>query len=261
MRSAATPISILLTNDDGIHSQGLWAMHRALTAQGHRVDVVAPDRERSAVGHGVTLHRPLKAHKAAVNGGHRAWAVTGMPADCVKLAVAELLPHRPDMVVTGINPGANVGINLNYSGTVAAAREAALCGLKAMAVSVQNVVRPRFAAAAEFAARLVVEIHRRPLPAGIFINVNIPDLPLDDIAGVRLTVQGNGHYDDAFARRCDPRNQTYYWYNGESQPGSPDPDSDDSLLKAGFVTITPLKCDMTDYDSLSEMRTWDIESI
>jgi 5'-nucleotidase len=264
MSDAPTPLFILLTNDDGIHAQGLWAMYRALTAQGHHVDVVAPDRERSAVSHGVTLHQPIKAHKAAFDGGCRAWAVTGTPADCVKLAVAELLPRSPDLVVTGINPGANVGIDLNYSGTVAAAREAALCGLKAMAVSVQNIVRPRFAAAAEFAARLAAEIHRRTIPAGIFVNVNIPDLPVDKISGVRLTAQGNGHSEysnDAFTRRSDPRNQTYYWYNCESQTESPDSDSDDALLQAGYVTITPLKCDMTDYDSLKEMGTWNIESI
>lgn len=256
-----SPISILLINDDGIHAEGLWAMYRALSAHGHGVEVVAPDRERSAVSHGLTLHQPLKAQKVAVNGGCQAWAVTGTPADCVKLAVAELLPHRPDMVVTGINPGANVGIDLNYSGTVAAAREAALCGLKAMAVSVQYTARPRFGTAAEFATRLAAEIHRRPMAPGTFVNVNVPDLPSDAIAGIRLAGQGNGHYDDAFERRSDPRNQTYYWYNGESQPALPEADSDDALLKAGYVTVTPLKCDMTDYDGLQKMRSWGIEPV
>lgn len=258
MSGSSSPISILLTNDDGIHAEGLWVLYRALKAAGHRVDVVAPDRERSAVSHGLTLHRPLKAHRVVGNGGCREWAVTGTPADCVKLAVSELLTHRPDMVVTGINPGANVGINLNYSGTVAAAREAALCGLKAMAVSVQYAVRPHFDTAAVFAARLAVEMHGRPMAAGTFINVNVPDLPSDAIAGVRLTGQGNGHYDDAFEKRSDPRDQTYYWYGSESQAAGPVSDTDDSLLQAGYVTITPLKCDMTDYDSLEKMRTWDI---
>jgi 5'-nucleotidase len=234
-------------------------MYRALMAHGHCVDVVAPDRERSAVSHGLTLHRPLKAHEVEVNGGCRAWAVTGTPADCVKLAVAELLTHRPDIVVTGINPGANVGIDLNYSGTVAAAREAALCGLKAMAVSVQYAARPHFDTAAEFAARLTAEIHARPMATGTFVNVNVPDLPSDAITGVRFASQGNGPYDDGFERRSDPRNQIYYWYNCESQLAGPDSDSDDAWLKAGYVTITPLKCDMTDYESLKQMRTWGID--
>lgn len=256
-----SPITVLLTNDDGIHAEGLWAMYNALTAHGYGVEVVAPDGERSAVGHGLTLHQPLKAHRVAVNGGCQAWAVTGTPADCVKLAVAELLPHRPDLVVTGINPGANVGIDLNYSGTVAAAREAALCGLKAMAVSVQYAVRPRFGIAAEFAARLALKIHHREMAPGTFLNVNVPDLSSDAIAGIRLAGQGNGHYDDSFERRSDPRNQTYYWYNCESQPALPDDDSDDALLKAGYVTVTPLKCDMTDYDGLEKMRSWGIEPV
>lgn len=260
MSGSSAPISILLTNDDGIHSQGLWAMYLALQSCGYKVDVVAPDRERSAVGHGLTLHLPIKVNKITVEGGYEGWAVTGTPADCVKLAMAELLPHRPNMVVTGINPGANVGINLNYSGTVAGAREAALGGLKAMAVSVQNITRPRFGVAAEFAARLAAEIYDHPMAIGTFVNVNVPDLPANAIAGVRVAGQGNGHYDDAFDRRFDPRNQTYYWYDCEFQPAGPESTTDVALLKAGYVTITPLKCDMTDYDSLKKMETWGIES-
>ena len=169
-------MTILLTNDDGIHAPGLWALYRALKSD-HNLVVVAPERERSAVGHGITLHKPLRAYKVTVNGGDEGWAVTGTPADCVKLSMVELLGRRPDLVISGINPGANVGVNLNYSGTVAAAKEAALYGVPALAVSVQSPENPFYDDAARFVAQLVPTLRAKGLPAGVFLNINLPNMP------------------------------------------------------------------------------------
>lgn len=259
MQTLHTPLAILLTNDDGIHAPGLWALYRCLEARRHTVVVVAPDRERSAVGHGITLHQPLRAAKVVVNGGYEGWAVTGTPADCVKLAMAELLTHRPDLVISGINPGANVGVNMNYSGTVAAAKEAALCGLDAMAVSIQRAVDPLYGEAASFAAHLAPLVRTKGLPDGTFLNVNIPNKPLSQTAGVRLGRQGSSVFKDHFEKRHDPRHRTYYWQGVESDytyEGS----EDGALLDENYISITPVRCDMTDYDALEQLHTWDLEN-
>jgi 5'-nucleotidase len=255
MAPSRTPMTILLTNDDGIHAPGLWALYRALKSE-HRLVVVAPERERSAVGHGITLHKPLRAYKVAVNGGDEGWAVTGTPADCVKLSMVELLEQRPDLVVSGINPGANVGVNLNYSGTVAAAKEAALYGVPALAVSVQGGETPHYDEAAGFVARLVPMVRAKGLPSGVFLNINIPNIPLDEVAGVKITRQGCDLYDEYFEKRRDPRNRVYYWQGYESQPTYTQADADGAVLAEKFITITPVRCDMTDYAMMEQLATW-----
>ena len=253
------PLSILLTNDDGIHAEGLWALYRALQGR-HNVTVIAPDRERSAVGHGITLHRPLRTAQVTVNGGFKGWAVNGTPADCIKLAVLELLKGRPDLVISGINPGANVGVNLNYSGTVAAAKEAAIYGLNAMAVSIQGAVKPYYESAAEFVARVAPLVNSRGLPRGTFLNINVPNMPSNRIGGVRLSHQGTEIYDEYIDKRQDPRNRTYYWQGGESMPPFSHDQSDGAVLSADLISITPVRCDMTDYDALEELRTWNLDN-
>jgi 5'-nucleotidase len=258
MTATETGLSILLTNDDGIQAPGLWALYRALTPH-HRVTVVAPERERSAVGHGITLHKPLRACKTAVNGGFEGWAVTGTPADCIKLSMVELLDPLPDLVVSGINPGANVGVNMYYSGTVAAAKEAALYGVAAIAVSIVGDKPPLYYDdAARFIGRIVPEVMSRGLPRGIFLNVNIPNVKPDRIAGVRLGRQGCDLYDEYFEERRDPRNRRYYWQGYESQPTYTYSDADGALLDQNYIAITPVRCDMTDYDMLEKMRNWDL---
>ena len=179
-------MNVLLTNDDGIYAEGLWALYNRF-AKGHQVSVVAPDRERSAIGHAITLHQPLRASRFSLNGEYGGYAVNGTPADCIKLAILEILPARPDVVVSGINPGANVGANLNYSGTVAAAKEAALCGTIGIAVSIVGPIVEFYDDAAMFVARLSETVYRRGLPFGTFLNVNLPNLPLKEIAGVRIS--------------------------------------------------------------------------
>ncbi|MBR9980336.1 MAG: 5'/3'-nucleotidase SurE [Desulfatitalea sp.] len=246
---------ILLTNDDGIHAPGLWAMYQRLNAH-HQVVVVAPERERSAVGHGITLHKPLRAYQVVLGDGRQGWSVNGTPADCVKLAMVELLDQPPDLVVSGINPGANVGVNLNYSGTVAAAKEAALYGVPALAVSLQSADDPPYDDAARFVARLVSRVHGMGLPKGVFLNINLPNLALERIAGVRVARQGCDLYDEYFEKRQDPRNRVYYWQGFESKPDH-EGDTDGALLGRDFITITPVRCDMTDYELLATLEKWD----
>ncbi len=253
------PLNILLTNDDGIYAEGLLALHRILDRH-HRVTVVAPDRERSAVGHGITLHAPLRATQVLVNGSAKGWAVNGTPADCVKLAIIELMEERPDLVISGINPGANVGINLNYSGTVAAAKEAAVYRLQSMAVSIQAKQTPRYDLAAAFVARISPMVVANKLPLGTFLNINIPDLPADQVMGVQVSRQAADVYDEYFEKRQDPRDRTYYWQGSESEPVYSHQDADGAALVKKYISITPVRCDMTDYQALEQIRNWDFEN-
>ncbi len=252
-------LNILITNDDGIQASGLWALYNALSPR-HQVTVVAPDRERSAVSHGITLHQPIRAMQITVNGGDQGWAVSGTPADCVKLAVLELLDTKPDMVISGINPGANVGVNLNYSGTVAAAKEAALYGLKALSVSIGGYEKPYYDHAAEFVAHLVPMIHSRQIPTGTFLNINFPDAPVTPATVVRVTRQGIDTYAEYFEKRQDPRNRTYYWQGSESRPVYTHADADGAALDSNQISITPVRCDMTDYTALEQLKCWDFKN-
>jgi 5'-nucleotidase len=250
-------MKILLTNDDGIHAPGLWALYRALTEQ-NEVRVVAPDRERSAVGHGITLHQPIRSQKVRVNGGQPGIAVSGTPADCVKLGLAELLERSPELVVSGINPGANVGVNVSYSGTVAAAKEAAMAGIPAMAVSITAPGERYMDAVAKAVATLCSQMVDWQIPAGTFLNVNFPDLPLEKVRGVRWSRQGANGRVQHFEKRRDPRNRTYYWQGCDAQGHYEHPDIDGAALSARYISITPIKCDMTDYDALRELSRKDI---
>lgn len=250
-------MKILLTNDDGIYAEGLWAVQKALS-QEHDVFVVAPDKERSAVGHSITLMHPLIIDKIHTNGGW-GYAVSGTPADCVKLAVGEILDAPPDMVVSGINPGPNVGINVHYSGTVSAAKEAALMGLKAIAVS-QGLGGPcGFAHTAAFVASLVRRIMDKGLPRATFLNVNVPSCPREQIRAIRITRQAIVPFREKFHKRTDPRNRTYYWQGTETQVPDDAPDTDSAVLRGNCISITPIRCDMTDYDTMQQLGRWDLK--
>ena len=251
-------MKILLTNDDGIHFKGLWALYKKLT-KNHTVVVVAPDRERSAVGHAITLNEPLRATRVEVNGGYHGYSVNGTPADCVKLGLLELLDFRPDMVIAGINPGANVGINLNYSGTVAAAKEAALCGISAIAVSMDGPESRYYDDAAGFILKLTERVKERKLPPGTFLNVNLPNVPTRKVAGIRFSRQGRPLDFVHFERRVDPRDRTYYWQGYEKQRYENVPNADGNALSDEYISITPIKCDMTDYVTLEKLDQWDIK--
>ncbi|MDF1594433.1 MAG: 5'/3'-nucleotidase SurE [Desulfobacterales bacterium] len=251
-------MNILMTNDDGIYAPGLWAVYRQLMLK-HALTVVAPDRERSAVGHGITLNEPLRLEKVMVNGGFQGYAVSGTPADCIRLGILEILDAKPDLAVSGINPGINVGININYSGTVAAAREAALYGIPAIALSIQGREARHFEAAARVAEVLAEFIFRNGLPHGTILNVNIPDVTTRKIAGVKISRQGIPTFSDYFDKRVDPRNKTYYWQGSEFQAVFSEPDMDGAALENDYISITPIQCDMTDYATMDNLKSWDIE--
>ncbi|MFP4475834.1 MAG: 5'/3'-nucleotidase SurE [Desulfatibacillaceae bacterium] len=251
---------ILVTNDDGIHAPGLGILQERLAAE-HEVRVVAPDRERSAIAHAITLHMPLRVFEVSLGNGYRGHSVTGTPADCVKLAVFELLGEKPDLVVSGINPGPNVGINLNYSGTVSAAREAALLGLPAIAVSVCSPEATRYDAAADYVARLAGIVQSRGLPRGTFLNVNVPDVPREEIRGVKICRQGGARLEEAFHKRRDPRNLAYYWQGSETQLFGEAPDEDGVALREGYISVTPAHCDVTEYALMKDLESWGIGEI
>ncbi|MGQ9921881.1 MAG: 5'/3'-nucleotidase SurE [Desulfobacca sp.] len=243
---------ILVTNDDGIHAPGLMALYQALAAA-HEVAVVAPESEQSAVGHAISLLNPLRVKKVNKNGSFFGWAVSGTPADCVKIAVAEILPQRPDLVVSGINHGANVGINVLYSGTVSAATEATIMGIRAMAVSLSTFREADFQVAAHCAARLVQELPHLPLPPRVCLNVNVPSLPANQIKGVMLTRQENGLLVERYERRVDPRENIYYWLAGINSKRHLEPGTDYWAVENGYISITPIHHDLTHYDCLQTL--------
>ena len=253
-------MNVLLTNDDGIHARGLWAIYDRLAGT-HHVDVVAPDRERSAIGHAITLHQPLRATRISLNGGYSGYAVNGTPADCVKLGFSEILSEKPDVVITGANAGANLGANLNYSGTVAAAKEAALGGTIGIAVSIEGPEVDTYDDAALFTAELCETVYEKGLPFGTFLNVNIPNRPLKDIAGVRISRQAVEVLSEYVEKREDPRNRTYFWQGRDMQSFGSDPQLDGAVLREHFISITPVKCDMTDYNMLEDLQGWGLEKI
>jgi len=251
-------MNILLTNDDGIYAPGLWALYRQLQLK-NAVTVVAPDRERSAVGHGITLNEPLRLEKVEVNGGFQGYAVSGTPVDCIRLGILEILDTKPDLAVSGINPGINVGIDINYSGTVAAAREAALYGVPAIALSIQGREERHYEAAARVAEVLAEIIFKNGLPHGTILNVNLPDITTRKIAGVMISRQGIPVFSDCFDKRVDPRNKTYYWQGSEFKAVFSHPDMDGAALENDYISITPIQSDMTDYTTMDSLKSWDIE--
>ena len=250
-------MNVLLTNDDGIYAQGLWALYRRF-AEKHDVSVVAPDRERSAVGHAITLHQPLRATVISLNAEYGGYAVSGTPADCVKLGISKILPRRPDLVVAGINAGANVGSNLNYSGTVAAAKEAALCGAIGIAVSIEGQKTDYYDDAALFIAELSETVYLNGLPFGTFLNVNIPNRPLKEITGVQISRQSVEMLSEYVEKRLDPRKRSYYWQGRDVQSFGNDHQIDGVALGRNFISITPVKCDMTDYRMLEDLENWNL---
>jgi len=225
------------------------------------VTVVAPDSERSAVGHAITLADPLRVSDFTGPDGLAGHAVSGTPADCVKIAVRAIMGAAPDLVLSGINQGANLGTNLLYSGTVSAATEAAMLGLPAAAISLADRHFDDFSAAAACARRIALEIGRHGLPRGVSLNVNVPPLPAGAIRGTVLTRQGRVRVLEWFDRRRDPRDRHYYWMvaerlEDEAEPGSP---VDDAVVSAGFISVTPINFDLTDERMLETLESWDLD--
>ncbi len=251
---------ILVTNDDGITAPGLLALAQAMRQFG-KVSILAPDRNWSASGHVKTIDRPLRVKDVILADGSQAWATDGAPSDCVALAVCGFLADKVDLVVSGINPYANLGHDVTYSGTVTAAMEAAIWGIPAIAMSLDSEPhhegRIDFSAAAQVAAWVVDAFSRQSLLPDTLLNVNIPRLPVNEIKGLRITRMGLRVYHDKMDKRTDPRGRSYYWVIGDSPTGVPEIGTDIGALADGYVSVTPLHLDLTAYQMIPNMNSWD----
>ena len=244
---------LLLTNDDGILAPALKPLKQELGPLG-RVVIVAPDRDQSATSHSLTLHRPFRIHRHDED----VYSVDGTPTDCVVTAFHGLLEQRPDMVISGINHGPNMGEDVFYSGTVAAAIEGTIQGSPSVAASLVTREITDFAAPARFVARLIRRVLDHGLPPGQLLNVNLPHRPWDEISGVAITRLGSRVYRDTLIRKVDPRGRDYYWIGGDDPIWEPRDGTDFVAVEAGYISITPLRLDLTDERALEEMRTWQL---
>jgi 5'-nucleotidase len=241
---------ILVTNDDGVYSPGIQILAKRLREL-DTVVIVAPDRERSAAGHSMTLHRPLLIEE--IKDG--IYSVNGTPTDCVNIAVKGMVSETPRLVVSGINKGPNLGDDVTYSGTVAGAIEGTLLGIPSFAVSLAARENFRFAEAAEVAFRAAVRIFEQGLPAGTLLNINVPNIPLDEMRGTRITRLGKRIYHQMTVERIDPRGKKYYWIGGGEPDWEREEGTDLDAVDRKVVSITPLHLDFTDYSSFDRLRS------
>ena len=247
-------MKILLTNDDGYNAPGILALYETLQSN-HEVLLIAPDREKSAVSHAITLNQAMRVDRVNLNNGGKGYSITGTPADCVKLGLFKFYTSPPDLVISGINPGSNTGVNLNYSGTVGAVREAALNGIPGIAVSMLKKEKVLdFFGMSQFVVQIVNKIHDYKLPSGTFLNINAPDIPVDEARGVKITRQASDNLSKQFEKRIDPRNKSYYWY-GRIDRIKSEGNTDVNALLENYISITPVQCDMTDYKTLTELES------
>jgi 5'-nucleotidase len=248
---------ILITNDDGVRAPGLAALAEAMSTLGD-VTVLAPDRNWSASGHVKTMHKPLRLHQVACSDGRPALSCSGAPSDCVALALMGVLDREVDLVVSGINPHANLGQDVTYSGTVTAAMEAALLGKPGIAVSTEQTETVGYATAAQAAVAVAKKVMNKGLPEGVLLSVNAPTLPTDQVRGTRITRLGRRDYRDQLIVRDDPYGRPYYWIGGEGPVALPGEGTDVEALEEGFISITPLHMDMSAPRSVAaELRSWD----
>ncbi len=243
-----TPL-ILLTNDDGISAPGLRVLADAVAPLGELV-VYAPDRQRSAVGHGVSLHQPLRISETQPGW----YKVDGTPTDCVILAVRGLLERRPTLIISGVNAGANLGDDVTYSGTVAGAFEGMLLGIPSFAISNISHQPRNFETAGQIAHHIAVYILEKGLPDNVLLNVNLPDLPFEALKGIALTRMGRRNYQDEIIKRHDPRGGVYYWIGGATPDYYVSEDSDFEAIENNQISVTPLQRDLTAYSALDQLR-------
>jgi 5'-nucleotidase len=252
---------ILITNDDGVSAPGLLALAQELRKLG-KVTVIAPENNWSASGHTKTIHRPLRVEETALADGFPAWTTDGSPSDCVGLAVLGFLPDKVDVVLSGINPDANLGQDVTYSGTVMAAMEAAIWKLPGIAVSLDVPENHQggvdFAPAARLARQITSEVMQHGLLKSVFLNVNIPYLLETQLSGISITRLGRRIYQDVLDSRRDPRGRPYYWIGGEAPTGIAEEGTDFGALERGSVSITPLHLDLTSYPAVQALSGWNL---
>jgi 5'-nucleotidase len=250
-------MQILLSNDDGVDAPGLQALWTSLEDLG-ALTVVAPYREQSAASHGFTMHKPLRMSEPRP----RWFAVNGTPADCVYMGVHHVLDERPALVVSGINRGTNIGDDIHYSGTVAAAMEAALVGIPSIAVSLEvrsDDEAMHWETAGALARRLAQLVFDDPLPRHSFLNLNVPNRALHDLAGIKATAMGRRLYHPLVSEHLDPRQKPYFWIGGAHQSFDPSEDTDGYWFERGYATVTPLRPNLTDHDSLRRIEGWPLD--
>ncbi|GJQ23781.1 MAG: 5'/3'-nucleotidase SurE [Planctomycetia bacterium] len=254
-------MQILLTNDDGIYAPGIAALKQNIQDLGH-VTVVAPDVEQSGVGHSITFSHPLRIREAHLDNEFIGYSVNGSPADCVKLAIYEAMKNKPDVVISGINMGTNVGIHILYSGTVAAAVEAAIMGYPSIAISFEISGRyDDIHSAAKVARDIIKRIITHKLPKGSLLNVNIPSIPPDQIKGIKVTRQFAHDFKENFEKRIDPGGKAYYWLLGTDKRLHREEETDIHAVNEGYISITPLLYDLTDYTMQKKILDWDWKGI
>ena len=245
------PVLILLTNDDGVHSEGLMLLVEGLKRQ-HEICVVAPERERTCVGHAITLHKPLRIKET----GDGIYATNGTPADCILLGVKAVLRRKPDLIISGINKGPNMGQDVNYSGTVAAAKEGAFLGIPSLAVSINARSHFRFSDAIRVIGEAIQVIREGKFPASTFLNINIPNVSFNKMKGFMVTRLGKRIYTDTVIERTDPRGGKYYWIGGNGELYESLEGTDFFAIEKGFVSVTPLGLDGTNIKSLNRFKKY-----
>lgn len=251
-------MKILICNDDGIHAPGIRALYDAVRDLGD-VSVVAPAAEQSAVGHAITLSNPIKTSKVFRDGEFFGYAVGGTPADCVKLAVCALLDKKPDLVISGINLGPNAGISVIYSGTVSAATEGTILGIPSMAISIGAFTDPRWPTAGRIARQVAETVLQKGLAPHTLLNVNVPNLPFEDLKGYAVTRMGQSRFAESFDRRTDPRGNVYYWMDGVLQEIGEMQGTDLQALNDGYVSLTPIWFDLTHLPALPMLQQWNLQ--
>ncbi|MCR5662928.1 MAG: 5'/3'-nucleotidase SurE [bacterium] len=246
---------VLLTNDDGIDAPGLRALIEAFKPLGE-VTVVAPDVQRSAAGHSITFHEPVRITRHEQHDNVIEYAITGTPSDCVLMGLYELMPERPDIVISGINHGANMGFDITYSGTVSAAMEGMIQGTKSIAVSLHGRGPVHYETAAIYAVKFAEKMVSGELaiPEQTFLSINVPDLSSDKVKGVRFTRIGRSVYNQYITKRTDPQGRDYYWISGDLPRGLNEADTDFEAIEANCISVTPVSFDLTDYKTLSALR-------
>lgn len=249
---------ILVTNDDGIDAPALLPLKQALDQVAQTV-VFAPDHNWSAAGHPKTMHKPLRADRVTLPDGSQGFTSSGAPSDCVALACLGVIERKPGLVVSGINLGPNLGYDIFYSGTVAAAVEGVINGMSAVALSLDSFEPVDYSGPASFAARLVQHLEQHRLPTDLFLNVNFPAIPWQEVKGVTITRLGRRVYRDELVSRTDPRGRSYFWIGGKPPGGVPDRGTDIWAVANGYISITPVHLDMTAYHFRQDLQLWDIQ--
>ena len=244
---------ILITNDDGISSKGIYALWEAMEEIGETY-IVAPISEQSASSHSITLSHPIRVESVERSNGFKGWAVSGTPADCTKIAIRSLMEKRPNVLISGINRGANLGNNIIYSGTVSAATEGSILGIPSIAISLASYKTDKYETVKIIAKQIVEYVMKNSLPKMTLLNVNVPYCKIDDIKGIKITRQGSQYFVDEFEERIDPRNRNYYWIKGKMIDDDQSLDFDGKAIKDNYVSVTPIHFNLTNETYLEDLR-------